>query len=139
MLISSERFGDLECDDAATLEFPHGLLGFEEETRFAVLPEGEDGIYSWLQSVKNPSLAFLAATPHFFFSDYVPEVDDADLAVLDLQSEDETLLLTLITIGDDGITANLLGPIVVNTRTRVARQVVLAGNDWTTKEPLSGR
>ena len=43
------------------------------------------------------------------------------------------------TIGDDGITANLLGPIVVNTRTRVARQVVLAGNDWTTKEPLSGR
>ena len=136
MLINSERFGDLEIDESVTLEFPHGLLGFETETRFAVVPEGVDGIYSWLQSVTTPALAFLAASPHFFFADYAPDVDDSDIMVLDLQNENETLLLCLITIDGDAISANLLGPIVVNTRTRKARQVVLSEKRWTTREPL---
>lgn len=137
MLIFSERFGDIDCDESATLRFPHGLLGFEDETSFVVVPVGDDGIYNWLQSVKNPGLAFLTTTPHFFFSDYVPEVDDADLVDLELLNENETHLLCLVTIGEDSISANLLGPIVVNTRTRMARQVVLSENRWTTREPLS--
>lgn len=136
MLISSERLGDIYYDEASTLSMPLGLLGFEDETSFVIVPIGEDGVYSWLQSAKTPSLAFLATSPHFFFADYTPEVNDSDLVGLDLRDETETHLLCLITIGDDAITANLLGPIVLNTRTRVARQVVLSENHWTTNEPL---
>ena len=32
VLISSERFGDVVCEESATLSFPRGLLGFEEDT-----------------------------------------------------------------------------------------------------------
>ena len=139
VLINSVRFGDVDCEESATLSFPTGLLGFEDETAFAVVNVDEDGVYSWLQSASDPSLAFLATSPHFFFADYSPEVNDADVAELDLRDPSETLLLCLLTIDDDNITANLLGPIVVNTRTRVARQVVLADSEWSTREPLSGR
>lgn len=138
VLISSERFGDVDTDDAATLNFPHGLLGFEDQHSFVVVPVDPDGVYSWLQSTTDPDLAFLATSPHFFFADYAPEVNDADLEELGLLDPDETLLLCLLTVNEDDITANLLGPVVVNTRTRLARQVVLAETRWSTREPLSG-
>jgi flagellar assembly factor FliW len=40
-----------------------------------------------------------------------------------------------VTIGDE-VTANLLGPVVVNVRNRVGRQVVLAHQDLTTAAPI---
>lgn len=138
VLIQSERFGDVDCEESSTLMFPHGLLGFEDESSFVVVPVDDDGVYSWLQSTNDPALAFLVTAPHFFFDDYVPEVNDGDLEELDLRDESETLLLCLVTIADEDITANLLGPLVVNTRTRRARQVVLSEARWSTRVPLSG-
>ena len=138
VLISSERFGDVDVEESTTLTFPHGLLGFEDESSFVVVPVDDDGVYSWLQSTNNPALAFLVTAPHLFFDEYVPEVNDADVAELDLRDESETLLLCLVTIADEDITANLLGPLVVNTRTRQARQVVLSEARWSTRVPLSG-
>jgi len=138
VLISSERFGDVAVDETSTLTLPHGLLGFEDETSFAIVPVDDDGTYSWLQSAKDPSLAFLATSPHFFFPDYAPEVNDNYVAELDLLGPSETLLLCLVTIDGDDITANLLGPIVVNTRTRHGRQVVLSEMQWSTRVPLNG-
>ena len=138
VLVSSERFGDVVCEDSATLEFPRGLLGFEEQTTFVIVPADEDGVYSWLQSTIDPALAFLVTPPHFFFPDYEPEVNDADLLELDLRDPAETMLLCIVTIADDEVTANLLGPVVVNTRTRAARQVVLSETRWSTRTPLNG-
>ena len=123
VLIQSERFGDVDCEESSTLTFPHGLLGFEDQSSFVIVPVGD---------------AFLVTAPHFFFEDYAPEVNDKDLEELDLRDESETLLLCLVTISDDDITANLLGPLVVNTRTRRARQVVLSEARWSTRVPLSG-
>ena len=138
VLIQSERFGDVDCEESSTLTFPHGLLGFEDQSSFVIVPVGDDGVYSWLQSTSDPGLAFLVTAPHFFFEDYAPEVNDKDLEELDLRDESETLLLCLVTISDDDITANLLGPLVVNTRTRRARQVVLSEARWSTRVPFSG-
>lgn len=135
-MIHSERLGEVDCEESASLSFPAGLLGFESETSFAIVPVDDDGVYSWLQSTNDPALAFLVTSPHFFFEDYEPEVNDAEVAELDLRDPSETLLLCLLTIDDDALTANLMGPLVVNTRTRVARQVVLGDGRWGTREPV---
>lgn len=138
VMVSSERFGDVDCEESATLSFPRGLLGFEDQTSFAIVPVDDDGVYSWLQSMSDSSLAFLVTPPHFFFPDYEPDVADGDLTELELLDPSETMLLCIVTIADDDITANLLGPVVVNTRTRVARQVVLSETRFSTKTPLNG-
>lgn len=135
-MIHSERLGEVDCEESSSLSFPAGLLGFESETSFAIVPVDDDGVYSWLQSTGDPSLAFLVTSPHFFFADYEPEVNDAEVAELDLRDPSETLLLCLLTIDGDALTANLMGPLVVNTRTRVARQVVLNDARWGTREPV---
>ena len=138
MIVESVRLGPLQCDESSLLHFPQGLLGFEDVTRFAVIEADETGAYCWLQSVDDPALAFLSVVPGFFFDDYAPEIPDGDAAELGVSDVSHTQILALVTISDDGITANLLGPVVVNLRTRTARQIVLSDQGWTVREPLGG-
>ena len=57
---------------------------------------------------------------------------------LDLESADDAMVLTIITLGQPP-TANLLGPLVVNRRTRVAAQVVQYQSSYRAAEPLASR
>ena len=127
MLLESDRLGAIEVDETSLVEVDGGLLGFESIHRFALIQADDAGAYSWLQAVDDPGLAFLAVVPSFFFPDYEPDVPDdpADAQVL-----------CLVTIAGDDITANLMGPVVMNVANRTARQVVLVDQGWTTREPL---
>ncbi len=136
VLIHSDRLGPIEVDEASTIEFEDGLLGFEQHRRFALVAADESGAYTWMQSVDDAALAFLVVVPGFFFADYSPDVPDADVAALGITERTPTQVLCLVTLSDAGITANLLGPVIVNLTTRHARQVVLTDGRWTTREPL---
>jgi flagellar assembly factor FliW len=136
MLLESARLGSIEIDEADLIELPAGLLGFETTSRFALVPADEVGAYSWLHSIEDPGLAFLTVVPAFFFPEYAPDVPDDDVAALDLTDPNDAQVYCLVTISGDDITANLLGPVVVNVVNRTARQVVLVDQGWTTKEKL---
>ena len=136
MLLESERLGPIEVDEANMVELPAGLLGFESTSRFALVPADEVGAYSWLHSVEDPGLAFLTVVPAFFFPDYAPDVPDDDVEALALTDPDDAQVYCLVTISGDEVTANLLGPVVVNMVNRTARQVVLVDQGWSTKERL---
>jgi flagellar assembly factor FliW len=138
--IESDKLGQLEVDEATVLTFPHGLLGFDDARRFALVDTHESGVYYWLQSIDDPALAFLTAVPWPFFADYEFELADADrdaLGLHDGSDASDTMVLCLLTVDHaGGITANLLGPLVVNSATRVGRQIVLSDPDLTTRVPL---
>ena len=137
MLIESEQLGAVEIDESKVLSFPDGLLGFPDVTRFALVDAGDDGTYFWLQSLDDPQLAFLAAVPWAFFPDYAPELSESDQATLSLGDAHDAIVLCLLTIRDDAVTANLLGPLVVNAVTRHGRQIVLGDSDYPTRAPLA--
>jgi flagellar assembly factor FliW len=149
--VESEKLGDIEVDETKVLTFPHGLLGFDDMRRFALVDTQDSGFYFWLQSLDDPGLAFLTAVPWPFFPGYEFELPDADRDALGLvepdgSGEDEhnpTMVLCLLTVdslADEGrsheITANLLGPLVINTDNRLGRQVVLVDGDFATRAPL---
>jgi len=136
MLLESDRLGAIEVDEASLVEVDGGLLGFESIHRFALIQADDEGAYSWLQAVEDPGLAFLAVVPGFFFPDYSPDVPDDDVEALDLRDPADAQVLCLVTIAGDDVTANLMGPVVVNVANRTARQVVLLDQGWTTREPL---
>jgi flagellar assembly factor FliW len=139
MLISSDRFGDLEVAEERVLMFPEGLLGFPDARRFAMVDSHDTGMYFWLQSVDDPALAFLSVVPWAFFPEYTVELPDAEEKALGIRSEEDVLVLCLLTVQRDRglITANLLGPLVVNTVDRVGRQVVLAESGYPVRAPLA--
>lgn len=125
--------------EIAELTFRRGLPGFPGERRFTLVQWGEaDSPYSVLVDLDTPDLRFLVAPPAVFFPSYEVELDDTTVASLDLRSADEALLLVIISATDrpENATANLLGPIVVNTRTRNGMQAILAESGYGTRVPL---
>lgn len=125
--MATDRFGELAIDSEQIIDMPDGLVGFVSIGRLALLPIDPDGLFFWLQAVDDPAVAFLALTPWPLFPDYTLELGDADQAALDLEEPGEALVFCVVTSHDEPrrFTANLVGPVVVNTRLRRGRQVVL--------------
>lgn len=136
MQVSSDRLGTIEADPSTVIDLPVGLPGFPHARGVVLVAADDSGAYCWLQALDEPSLSFLAVAPVFFFEDYAPEVPDEEAAALDLRSGDDAQVLCLVTIDGDEVTANLMAPLVLNVRTRAARQVVLHDHRWGLREPL---
>lgn len=135
--LASTVLGEVMVPAAALFTFPAGLVGFEAYRRFALVPTGHEAIW-WLQSVDEPGLAFVAADPFLVAAGYDPDVPDAELAALGPGAREELLVLAIVTLAAaaGGATANLRAPVVLNTGTRRARQVVLPDGRWDVAEPV---
>ncbi len=123
-----------------TLDFVGELIGFPEAHHFALMRVGEDNdVLFRLRSLDVDGLEFVVAAPFAFFPGYAPELDDHTVQRLDIEDEAEVVVLVLLTLGDQptDTTANLLAPLVVNTRTLRATQPVLAGPSQALREPHS--
>jgi flagellar assembly factor FliW len=123
-----------------SLEFVAPFPGFPGLRRFALVALDEIGLLYALRSLDEPSLRFLVVPPAPFFPEYTPEIDDVTAASLSLTTAEQALLLLVLNPGDNpsAATANLLAPIVINSETRQAAQVVLSGSDHPVRAPLAG-
>ena len=136
MDIETTRFGRMEVNDERIIVLPKGLLGFPEQTRFALIQTGDENYFFWLQSVDEPSLAFVVTDPSIFFKDYEVPIREETEQALQLTDSGHAQLFVICNKVGDWLTGNLLGPIVVNAANRLAQQVVLTEKKWTTRQPL---
>ena len=137
--INTLRFGELEIEEKDVIRFAGGIPAFEDEHEFVVLPYEEGTPYMFLQSMTTPELAFLMTDPFVFFPDYSFELDDENMEKLAINSMDDVLVCTLISVPRSGVadmTTNLLAPVVINRHTMQARQIVLEKTQYTTKHRL---
>jgi flagellar assembly factor FliW len=109
------------------IELVQPMPGFPDRTRFTLVQLDEDGVLCALRSLDDPDLRFLVVSPVPFFPDYEPIVEDEAVSELEISDVEDVLVLLVITAGDSltSTTANLLAPILVNTATRRAMQVIL--------------
>ncbi len=136
MQIKSERFGVVELDDDAMLDFPSGIIGFPREQTFALIPHQGSTYLAWLQSAQNPALAFPVVSAHFFADTY-PDVSVPDAArAAGLRGADDEFAVLAVLCAPIGqpATVNLMAPIVVNSETRTGTQVILEGSRFSTRE-----
>jgi len=136
--VHSDLLGPLTVNTDAVLTFPRGLLGFPECRKFVLMPSEREHVY-WLQSVEYSTLAFLLIDPFVFFPGYT-----VDLAVSDLgkvaTSPDEVMVLAIVTLPgahSSAITANLQGPVVLNTRTQHGYQAVFSDVQYGIREAFT--
>lgn len=138
MKCQSTRFGTLDVKDDTVLVFPSGILGFPEWTRYVLLDHDTDAPFKWLQCMEEPQLAFVVLDPAFFQSNYQIQIPTDALIEIQKENSDELSVVTILTIPshDPGaVTANLRGPLVMNHRTRLCKQLVLS-EDLPTRYPL---
>jgi flagellar assembly factor FliW len=124
--------------DLPVIDFVTDIPGLPGMSRCALVSLDDTGALFTLRSLIDPDLRLVVAAPPVLFGDYEVDIDDDTAALLDLVDPADALVLVVVTLGEDlaTSTANLLAPIVINTRTRRALQVVLTGTDQPLRAPL---
>jgi flagellar assembly factor FliW len=138
MVVASTRFGTLEVSAESLLIFPSGLLGFPEWTRYVILDHDTDAPFKWLHCAEEASLAFVVIDPVLFNEQYQVTITPEARAEVAGNETDELGLAVILTIPSDdpsAVTANLRGPLLMNPRTRLCKQLVLS-EDYPTRYPV---
>jgi len=136
MRFKSTRFDEIEFNEGEVIRATKGILGFPHLTRYLVIQQEENNCFKWLQSIEDPAIAFVVANPLDLFSQYRIKVNPSELEDLKCKRIESLVVLVIITVPQDNpaeISANLLGPILVNPFERLAKQVVLTNSPYTTK------
>jgi flagellar assembly factor FliW len=136
MLVQTSRFGPLEVDEQRLITFPSGVLGFPQSKAYALVQTGEGSLFYWLQAIDRADLAFVVCDPRLFVTDYRTPLRAEEMGLLGLDSADGSQVFVIVNKVDDLLTGNLQGPLVVNVKSRVARQLVLSDKRYSTRQPL---
>lgn len=126
--INTKRFGEMEFSEDSVVRVIGGLIGLSGYENFIIIRYQDDSPFYWLQCVDEPELALVMVNPLLFKPDYDPPIPMSVTQELDIQGAGELSVFVIVTIpagNPQDMTANLLGPLVVNPRSRRARQLVL--------------
>jgi flagellar assembly factor FliW len=139
--IETTRFGTLEISEDKIISMPRGMLGFPEKRHYCILQHKEDSPFFWYQSLDDPALAFVITNPWLFKPDYQVDVELAG-QVMGWKADGEDVPLdcyVVVTIpkgSPERMTANLIGPVIVNPKTGEGVQIVLSDDSYSHKYPL---
>lgn len=131
MLINTAVMGQMDVQETHVFHLPDGLYGFEGVSDYALITRQEDDLnLMWFQAVESAAPCFVVFNPFEIIHDYTPKVDESDLKRLDATSVGELDFLVIAVVPEDvsQISVNLKSPIVLNQKSRTARQVILQGD-----------
>jgi flagellar assembly factor FliW len=117
---------------ATSIHLPNGLIGLPEVTNLEIAQRTESWPFVTLVSSDPDGMQFLAIEAHDIAADYVLELNDLDAESLGLNDPMDAQILNIVTIHSHDpyyVTANLVGPVVINRHTREARQVIVMNSD----------
>ena len=136
--IETARFGQVTYTADETIDFPWGLPGFSHLRVFLALSLAEQPSFVWLQSVEDPKIAFPAADPWAVFPDYDPRLPGYATETLQIAGPEDFTVLCIVVVTKDAaeMTMNLMAPVIVNLKTRRARQVMLENSSYSVRAPL---
>jgi flagellar assembly factor FliW len=127
VIIKTKPFGEIAIEEKQIIDFPDGVFGFEDFKQFAILDDSHSGSpFRWLQAMNEPDLAFVIILIADVMADYELVVPDSDYELLGVKSPNELLVFSIITIPENYkmMTANLMGPVLVNPVKKIGRQSI---------------
>ncbi|WP_347321600.1 flagellar assembly protein FliW [Rossellomorea sp. RS05] len=138
MNIQTTYHGNITVNDEELLSFIKGIPGFHDEKQFALLPLEGNEWFQVLQSTSTPDLAFITTNPFLFFPEYDFELDGASLDQLGNPTTEDIQVLAILTVKDPfkESTANLQGPIIINTANKSGKQIILTDMNYRTQHQI---
>ena len=114
------------------IRFPDGLPGFPSCREFVMAQEPEERPFAWMQSVSEPNLVFAVVDAYAWVKDFMLEVDDAVLSEMGSLDPMDYAVYFILRIQKQNnrttLQAKPNAPVLVNTRNRQARQVIVSLN-----------
>jgi flagellar assembly factor FliW len=140
MNFKSDHFGNMNIDENDLIDFPTGMIGFSNETKFLLIRQRDNSPIAWLHSATNPGLAFPVISLEALAVEYGEDamLDAARAAGIESGPETWSIMLVFAARGRDvPPTVNLVAPVIVDSESRTGAQVLLEGTKYTACEPLS--
>ena len=140
MNLSTSRFGTIDIREEQIIHVPSGMIGFPDSQRFTLLEHRKGSPFMWFQSLDDGALAFVLTDPLLFKPDYQINIEDEDREVLEL-TDASNGILTLVVVNISPrepfeVTANLLGPLVINVQKRLGKQIALSDPQYSHRHPI---
>jgi len=138
MQIDTLRFGPVSVDEGKLLKFEEGIPGLEQYKDYALLQFEESYPLVWLQSIEETGICLPVLDTFSVLPDYVFDIDEADVKILELNSPEVLQVVSVVVIPDDiqRMTVNLAAPIIINTVSGKAKQIVLGGSEYNVRAPV---
>ena len=121
------------------LTFPNGILGFEECKHHTIHHQqnGSKTVF-WLQPIDKPEIAFCLVDPASHGLNYDFTLNDEEQEMIKAAKDDDIAIFLMLarcnkekgTTEDNDLVANINGPIVVNTTSRLGIQKILPKMDY---------
>ncbi len=134
--LHSSQLGTVKIDLDKVVTFNEGLIGFEDLRRFAIINLEEYAPFQWLLCIDDPELSFPIISPILVVEDYFPDISRLDANDIGEFEDSDLLLYAIVTIRPDigKVSANLLGPIIINQKLRLGQQIVLRDEKLSTEQ-----
>ena len=140
MFIETDYFGKIEIKEEETITFVSEIPGFPESKTFVLIPYGDDLPFWSLQSLEDRACAFVVTNPFWHKADYAFELTEGAKAQLGIDEAEHVSVYTIVTLREpfDTSTLNLKAPIVIETKERRGKQVIL-DDGYPARYPLGGQ
>lgn len=131
MKVETFLFGGVEVDAEHVIQFPDGLLGFEDNKRFLLIHEADKGapISFTLQSLDDPNVAFQIIDPATLGFSYQLRLNDEESDKLGSPNPEDVAVMQVLyrreESGGPSIGANIRAPLIINTKARLGIQKVI--------------
>lgn len=139
MKLLTVKFGEIEVDESRIFNFVLPLIGFDMLQKFVILEPNPDGLFKWLQSIEDPTLAFPIISVSSLNIDYTIDLQDSVVEALKIKNVESLLVMNITSIPQDdpkSTTINLLAPLIFNVDEQIAGQVVLSGSGYDITYPM---
>ncbi len=124
--------GDQSTQKSHILDVSGGLFGFPDIKEMELFYDKEELPFMWLREKDQEGLAFIVVEPGGIIPDYTVEISDTDVEHLGITGADDTMILNIVTLPPEGsskISVNLVGPVIVNRNTFVAKQCIINNHE----------
>jgi flagellar assembly factor FliW len=138
MLIDTIRFGQVDIDETKLILFKEGIPGLEGLKTYSLLRFEDSYPIIWLQSIDDGGVCLPVLDTFAVIPDYVFNIDDNDVNELELSGPEDLHVISVLVIPDniEQMTVNMAAPIIINTITGKAKQIILGGSDYNVRAPI---
>ncbi|MBU3186718.1 flagellar assembly protein FliW [Clostridium estertheticum] len=138
MELCTRYFGTINYNNQNVISFENGIPGFEDLRKFTLIDVENVDNLTCLQSLEDGNICLFMVPPATLVDNYDIDVNDKIVDELELKSQEEAELYTLLNIKDNmrETTANLRCPIIINTTTNKGLQGVLENTTYEIREKI---
>jgi flagellar assembly factor FliW len=140
MKLATETQPDPPASDQQLLQIPFGLIGLPKLTSFSLGPVPNSWPFLSMKWLGEERMNFVVIDSIGLIPDYEVELGDEDAEALQLDSAKDALVLNIVTVHSTRphyVTVNLVGPVIVNRRTSIGKQVIILNwSRFSSQHPL---